>query len=169
MLIPTYPHHHNSNTTPAARWCAATDATPHSCASSQSGARRAAATGERAQVRHARRWRGRSVGAGALARFVLSRSQPTTTAAPRWHCCQSESATTSRRRDRPQDRKALPGAFDPSARLLHAIRGRPPIIISGGDEFHRRGLVAGSVTPRGRLRKRPVERLVTPSRRSAGG
>ena len=81
MLIPTYPHHHNSNTTPAARWCAATDATPHSCASSQSGARRAADTGERAQVRHARRWRGRSVGADALARFVLSHSWPPTTAA----------------------------------------------------------------------------------------
>ena len=95
MLIPTYPHHHNSNTTPAARWCAATDATPHSCASSQSGARRATDTGERAQVRHARRWRARSVGAGALARFVLSRSQPTTTAAPRWHCCLSESVFAS--------------------------------------------------------------------------
>ena len=73
-------------------------------------------------------------------------------------------ATPRRRRDRPQTRKASPCAGDPSARLSHAIRGRPP-----SQPAKTNFIVAGWATSRGRLRERPVERFLTPSQRRAGG
>ena len=63
MLFPRQNHNSNNTPTAVATWRVAPEAIPPSCASSQSGARRAAATGGRAQGRQARRGRGRSVGA----------------------------------------------------------------------------------------------------------